>query len=70
MNSLHVVYSGTKKTVLGKCPKLGTIKVDGYKKPLTEKNLEEIKTTIADTTGYANINILDYFELGEDFEND
>lgn len=66
MNSLHVVYSGTKKTVLGKCPKIGTIKVDGYKKPLTASDLEEIKASIADKTGYANINILDYFELGEE----
>ena len=66
MNSLHVVYSGTKKSVLGKCPKIGTVKVDGYKKPLTASDLEEIKTSIADNTGYTNINILDYFELGEE----
>lgn len=70
MNSLQIVYTGNKKTILGKVPKIGTIKVDGYKKPLTSTAIKQIERTITNLYGYSDVHILNYFELGEDFNND
>lgn len=66
MNSLQIVYSGNKKTLLGTAPKIGTIEVGGFKKPLTSKDLAQIEKSISILYGYSDVHILHYFELGEE----
>ena len=66
MNSLQIVYSGNKKTILGTVPKIGTVEVSGFKRPLTASTIKKIERLIADMYGYEGVHILNYFELGEE----
>lgn len=66
MNSLQIVYSGNKKTIFGTATKIGTIEVDGYKKPLTTTAIKQIERAITNLYGYSDVHILNYFELGEE----